>query len=353
MTSIEQRHKCALDITAATFQSFPFVSNLLRVSLSLAPQALPARENPDSAEGSNPSLPSGPLHAILKAHALRIGHNSCRLSDRGNHSLAPTPVAEIVLRRILNALLDRQDRGDVLTEVGADLSVRGRDRENEIAVGPFVAIARNPLRVLRACVLECCLVQVVVGQVVGGQDDKVGGPQEANPLQDDAQGAAVDALKAMGLVVNFHDGRDQVGRLRRRLTVFVVRHCEPRRRHQEQEHPHHDAQKTARAEARDPGGAPLRTGVRCIARRRCHTFTVTRRSGSCLAAQLVSRQEDGTSGPCLPLSPMRSRHLPRPRRRSDIDRDTWAAGRRTSHQPSGHRSPELAVLPSQRLQSLQ
>ena len=120
--------------------------------------------------------------------------------------MAPAPLAEIILRGVLNLALDRQRRGDVLTEVGADLPVRGRHREDEVAVGPFVAVARNPLGMLRARILQGRLVQVVIRQVVRGQDDEVDGAQEADPLQGDTERAAVDALEAAGFVADLHNG---------------------------------------------------------------------------------------------------------------------------------------------------
>ena len=120
--------------------------------------------------------------------------------------MTPASLAEIILRGVLNLALDRQRRGNIFTEVSADLSMRGRHREDEVAVRPFVAVAGNPLGMLRARILKRRLIQVVIRQVVRGQDDEVGGAQEADPLQDDTEWAAVDALEAAGFVVDLHNG---------------------------------------------------------------------------------------------------------------------------------------------------
>ena len=169
-------------------------------------QAVSARENADSGEGGERSLPVGPHRPVLQAHPGLVGHGGRRRADRRDHTLAPTSLAEIILRGVLNLALDRQDRRNIFTEIGADLSVRGRHREDEVAVGPFVAVARNPLGMLRARILQGRLVQVVIRQVVRGQDDEVDGAQEADPLQGDTERAAVDALEAAGFVADLHNG---------------------------------------------------------------------------------------------------------------------------------------------------
>ena len=202
----EESDERALDLAAAPLQSLPLLGHLVRVLARLTVQAVSARENADSREGGKRALPVGPHRPVLQAHPGLVGHDGRRRADRRDHTLAPAPLAEIILRGVLNLALDRQRRGDVLTEVGADLPVRGRHREDEVAVGPFVAVARNPLRMLRTRILQGRLVQVVIRQVVCGQDDEVDGAQEADPLQCDAERAAVDALEAAGFVADLHNG---------------------------------------------------------------------------------------------------------------------------------------------------
>ena len=167
--------------------------------------------------------------------------------------MAPAALAEIILRGVLNLALDRQYRRNIFTEVSADLSVRGRHCEDEVPVGPFVAVARNPLGMLRARILERRLVQVVIRQVVRGQDHEVGGTQEADALQDDTEWAAVDALEAAGFVAHLHNGGDEARWRRGRLRVFVCCQGQPSGREEDQNCPQHDTQETADIEPRIPG----------------------------------------------------------------------------------------------------
>ena len=131
--------------------------------------------------------------------------------------------------------------------------MRGRHREDEVAVGPFVAVARNPLGMLRARILQGRLVQVVIRQVVRGQDDEVDGAQEADSLQHDAEWAAIDALEAAGFVADLHNGRDEARRRGGRLRVFVCCQGQPSGRDEDQNGPQHDTQKTADIEPSIPG----------------------------------------------------------------------------------------------------
>ena len=249
----EKSHERALDLAAAPLQSPPLLGNLARVLARLTVQAVPTRENADSGEGCERALPVGPHRPILQTHPGLVGHDRRRRVHRRDNALTPAAFAEIVLRGVLNLALDRQRRGDVLTEIGADLSVRGRYREDEVAVRPFVAVARDPLGMLRARILQRRLVQVVIRQVVRGQDDEVGGTQEADPLQDDAEWAAVDALEAAGFVADLHNGWDEARRRSGRLRVFVCCHRQPSGREEDQNGPQHDTQETADIEPSIPG----------------------------------------------------------------------------------------------------
>ena len=202
----EESDERAFHLAAAPLQRLPLLGNLVRVLARSTVQAISARKNTDSRKGCERTLPVGPHRPVLQAHPGLVGHDRRRRAHRRDHTLTPAAFAEIVLRGVLNLALDRQNRGDVLTEIGADLSMRGRYREDEVAVGPFIAVARNPLGMLRARILQRRLVQVVIRQVVRGQDDEVDGAQEADPLQGDTERAAVDALEATGFVADLHNG---------------------------------------------------------------------------------------------------------------------------------------------------
>ena len=237
----------------------------------------------------------GPDDSVLEAVAGLIRDVCGRLRGRRDHSLAPAARAEVILRGVLNLLLNGQQRGDVLAKVRAHLAVGGRYRQDQVAVGPLVPIGRDPLLMPSPRVLQGGLVEVVVHQVLGRQDDEVDGTRERDAAEDVCQRTTIDRLEAPRLVVHL-DGRSH---------EFVRRYRGPGVINEGEHQPHGNADRHDDTQ-QDPSLAQGRTLhiarrhmsallVRQFGRRRSHTATLTRRSGSRSAVQPLSRQENGAS----------------------------------------------------------
>ena len=256
---------------------------------------MPAHEDADARERDEPSQPVGPHDSVLDAAARFVRNVGGCLRGRGDHPLTPAARTEVILRGVLNLLLNGQHRGDVLAEVCPHLAVGGRHRQDQVAVGPFIPIGGDPLLVPSTCVLQGRLVQVVVHHVIRRQDDEVDGTRERDAAEDVLQCSPVDRLEAPRLVVHVD----------RRSNEFVCRHRGPDVINEGEYQPHgnddrhDDTQQDAPCTecralhvARRHMSALL---VRQFGRRRSHTATLTRRSGSRSAVQPLSRQENGAS----------------------------------------------------------
>ena len=209
MTGIDDRVEGPIHLWAALLHLAPRLRNMLRAFFHRTTQAVPAHEDADARERDEPSHPVGPHDSVLNPAARFIRNVRGCLRGRRDHPLTPAARTEVILRGVLNLLLNGQHRGDVLAEVGPHLAVGGRHRQNQISVGPLVPIGRDPLLVPRPRILQGRLVQVVAHHLIRRQDDEVDGTRERNTTEDVFQRTPVDQFKASRLVVHVDGWSDE------------------------------------------------------------------------------------------------------------------------------------------------
>ena len=137
---IDDRVESTFHLRATLLRLFPRLGNTFGTFSHRPAQAMPAQEDADARKRDQPSRPVGPDDSVLNAVACLVRNICGCLRGGRDHPLAPAASTEVILRGVLDLLLNEQQRGNVLAEVRPHLAVGGRQRQDQVAVGPLVPI---------------------------------------------------------------------------------------------------------------------------------------------------------------------------------------------------------------------
>ena len=229
----EERSKGTLDPDVTLFHSVPLFGE--RPRDLVWPTAGCPSDQPDDDSGGRrrPRVKGRPRNDIPPTLSVLSRDQRRCLVHCGDDAFAPTPIAEVILRRILDVLLSSQGKNDIIAHVGAHHMISGRHDQDYIPIRPGRSTRAQPLRMIGARIGDHRLIHVVAAETIRRQDYEVNGARETNVLEDGIQGLTTDVTKTPRLVVDLHDGRNRVTGLRCRMNIDVVGSAQPHGRDEE------------------------------------------------------------------------------------------------------------------------
>ena len=104
----------------------------------------------DSGDRRSPRVKGRPRNDIPLTLSVLARDQRRSLVHRGDDAFTPTPIAEVILRRILDVLLSSQGKNDIIADIGTYHVLSGRHNQNHVSVCPRRSIRAQPLRMIGA-----------------------------------------------------------------------------------------------------------------------------------------------------------------------------------------------------------
>ena len=146
----EERGKGTLDPDVTLLHVIPLFGERPR-DLTWPTAGFPTDQpDDDSGDRRSPRVKGRPRNDIPLTLSVLARDQRRSLVHRGDDAFTPTPIAEVILRRILDVLLSSQGKNDIIADIGTYHVLSGRHNQNHVSVCPRRSIRAQPLRMIGA-----------------------------------------------------------------------------------------------------------------------------------------------------------------------------------------------------------